>query len=40
MGPLSTLLEMNNYKIKEILVKPEQKLSLQYHKIRSEYWIF
>ena len=29
----------NNYQVKRIVVKPEQKLSLQSHKQREEHWI-
>jgi mannose-6-phosphate isomerase-like protein (cupin superfamily) len=38
-GNFSTLISKNGYKVKEILVRPNEMLSLQYHKRRSEYWI-
>ncbi len=33
------LFEDENYKLKELVVKPSSKLSLQYHHHRSEHWI-
>ncbi len=37
-GSFTNLLEANGYKVKKIVVNPGQKLSLQYHKHRSEHW--
>lgn len=38
-GKSKTLEEQNNYKVKQIIVRPGAKLSLQYHLHRSEHWI-
>ena len=37
-GHYENLLDSNGYKVKRIVVNPEQQLSLQYHHKRSEYW--
>lgn len=37
-GYYETLIEEANYKVKKILVKPHQRLSLQRHEHRSEHW--
>ena len=37
-GHYENLLDSNGYKVKRIVVNPEQQLSLQYHHYRSEYW--
>ncbi|MFH1223283.1 MAG: phosphomannose isomerase type II C-terminal cupin domain [Pseudomonadota bacterium] len=37
-GYFETLLEGDGYKVKRILVKPAQRLSLQSHQKRSEHW--
>ena len=31
--------EQNNYKVKVLTVNPNEKLSLQYHRYRSEHWV-
>lgn len=38
-GKTTTLEEQDNYKVKQIIVRPGAKLSLQYHLHRSEHWI-
>lgn len=38
-GFYEILIDANGYKLKRITVKPNQRLSLQYHKMRSEHWI-
>ena len=38
-GHYSVLFESEQYKIKELVVKPKQRLSLQSHNYRSEHWI-
>ncbi|NPA55359.1 MAG: mannose-1-phosphate guanylyltransferase/mannose-6-phosphate isomerase [Epsilonproteobacteria bacterium] len=38
-GSFETLIDKNGYKIKRIIVKPNQRLSLQKHFHRSEHWI-
>lgn len=38
-GRYEVLLEEETYKVKRIIVKPKQRLSLQYHNKRSEVWI-
>jgi len=38
-GSYTTLEEGENFKIKKIIVKPGQQLSLQSHKHRSEHWV-
>ncbi|MDD7567598.1 MAG: mannose-1-phosphate guanylyltransferase/mannose-6-phosphate isomerase [Helicobacter sp.] len=38
-GTYSVLLESRNYKIKQIVVKPKKRLSLQKHFHRNEHWI-
>jgi len=37
-GTYEVLLDEPNYKVKRIVINPEQKFSLQYHEHRSEYW--
>jgi mannose-1-phosphate guanylyltransferase / mannose-6-phosphate isomerase len=37
-GSFTNLLEADGYKVKKIVVNPGQRLSLQYHKHRSEHW--
>lgn len=37
-GYYENLLEEDSYKVKRIVVNPNQQLSLQYHHHRSEYW--
>ena len=37
-GTYEVLLDEPNYKVKRIVVNPNQKFSLQYHEHRSEYW--
>ena len=37
-GSFTNLLEADGYKVKKIVVKPGERLSLQYHKHRSEHW--
>ena len=38
-GTYETLKKTDNYHTKQIIVKPNQRLSLQSHKKRSEHWI-
>ncbi len=38
-GSYHTLAEGKNFKVKKIIVNPEQRLSLQRHKHRSEHWV-
>jgi mannose-1-phosphate guanylyltransferase / mannose-6-phosphate isomerase len=38
-GNYTVLEEGENFKVKRIMVRPGQKLSLQYHKHRSEHWV-
>ena len=38
-GSYQVIEEGNNYLVKNILVKPHSKLSLQSHKHRSEHWV-
>ena len=38
-GSFTVLAENKNYKVKKIYVKPHKRLSLQYHKNRSEHWV-
>ncbi len=38
-GEFHVLEEDRGYKIKKIIVKPQKKLSLQKHKLRSEHWV-
>jgi mannose-6-phosphate isomerase len=38
-GKYEVLLEEDTYKVKRIIVKPGQRLSLQYHEHRSEVWV-
>lgn len=37
-GTYEVLLDEPNYKVKRIVVNPNQQLSLQYHNHRDEYW--
>lgn len=37
-GTYEVLLDEPNYKVKRIVVNPNQRLSLQYHNHRDEYW--
>ena len=37
-GSFKVLVDSPEYKIKEIIVKPKKRLSLQRHKQRSEHW--
>mgnify|MGYP001181108012 FL=1 len=37
-GTYEVLLDEPNYKVKRIVVNPNQKFSLQYHERRSEFW--
>ena len=37
-GSFTNLLEADGYKVKKIVVNPGERLSLQYHKHRSEHW--
>ncbi len=38
-GNFRVIAEGDDYKVKEIVVNSGQKLSLQYHNRRSEYWV-
>lgn len=38
-GSFTIIEEGPNFKVKKISVKPKQKLSLQYHRKRSEHWV-
>ena len=38
-GKFENLLEENNFLVKKLSVRPNQKLSLQYHNERSEFWV-
>jgi mannose-6-phosphate isomerase-like protein (cupin superfamily) len=38
-GYYEVLLDEKNYEVKRITVFPKQRLSLQYHNYRDEYWI-
>lgn len=38
-GTFEVLREENNYKVKVLTVNPNEKLSLQYHRHRSEHWV-
>lgn len=38
-GNFTTIIKEKKYLVKNIVVKPKQKLSLQYHNHRSEHWI-
>jgi len=38
-GWYENLLEDNGYKVKRLCVNPEERISLQYHNYRNEYWI-
>ncbi len=38
-GSFTVIEEGPNFKVKKIVVKPKQKLSLQFHKKRSEHWV-
>ena len=38
-GNFENLLEEKNFLVKKLTIEPSQKLSLQYHKKRAEYWV-
>ena len=38
-GNYTSIVEGKNWKVKKIIVKPQQSISLQKHKFRSEHWI-
>jgi mannose-6-phosphate isomerase-like protein (cupin superfamily) len=38
-GKYEVLIDEDNYKVKRIFVKPQQRLSLQYHNKRNEVWV-
>jgi len=38
-GSYEVLLDGDGFKLKKITVKPDQRLSLQFHKMRSEHWV-
>lgn len=38
-GSYEVLTEAAGYKVKRIIVKPQQRLSLQMHEVRSEHWV-
>lgn len=38
-GKYEVIVEEPNYKVKRIIVKPKQRLSLQYHHYRNEVWV-
>ena len=38
-GSFTVLEEGKNFKVKKVVVKPKEKLSLQFHKQRSEHWV-
>jgi len=38
-GSYALILEKPNYKVKRIVIKPNQRLSKQVHRKRDEYWI-
>jgi len=37
-GSFENLLDEDGYKVKKIIVNPNQRLSLQLHQMRSEFW--
>ena len=37
-GSYEVLLDQPTYKVKRIIILPEQQLSLQYHNLREEHW--
>ncbi len=37
-GSYEVLYENSNYKVKRIRIKPEKRISLQYHEHRNEHW--
>ena len=37
-GTYETLLDDDNYKVKRIIILPQQQISLQYHNDREEHW--
>jgi mannose-6-phosphate isomerase-like protein (cupin superfamily) len=39
-GSYEVLSEGSGYKVKRIIVKPNQRLSYQYHHKRQEFWVF
>jgi cytidyltransferase-like protein len=38
-GSFTVIEEGKNFKVKKVVVKPREKLSLQFHKQRSEHWV-
>ena len=38
-GSFTVIEEGKNFKVKKVVVKPKEKLSLQFHKQRSEHWV-
>ena len=38
-GSFTVIEERKNFKVKKVVVKPKEKLSLQFHKQRSEHWV-
>ena len=37
-GTYETLLDDDNYKVKRIIILPQQQISLQFHNDREEHW--
>ncbi len=37
-GSYEVLYEDSSYKVKRIIIKPDKRISLQYHKYRNEHW--
>ena len=37
-GKFEVLLDSKNCKVKKLIIEPKSRLSLQYHKFRSEHW--
>ena len=38
-GSYNILLEIDNYKVKKLIIDPKQSISLQYHNQRTEHWV-
>ncbi len=38
-GSFQTLYSTDGYQVKQLIIKPDQRLSLQYHLKRSEHWV-
>lgn len=38
-GWYENLLDESQYKVKRLYIEPDQKISLQYHTFRDEYWV-